>query len=225
MEVYKLGKNVKSTTSGMVIITIQLIDSESGTDMSSFVTDPVLFKSCLQNDFYFPYKINMGKIVSIKSLDDAIAFPECELELTGKSESKLESGKYFKILNHDYTKTTDEGLHFLTVYKYKAAIINLTGSSYVPPNYTGSKVMYRFTGKLYKRFYFKNGVLVQEFEHYNNPFNSLKQTTKYNDQGIKETEYMYDSVENLIEQRIFRTDGTLFQRNTYTCTQLPSSSS
>lgn len=218
MEVYKLAYNDKSTTKNTVIVTISTITDH--TDMTNFVEGPVSHKHTLVNDFYFPYKINMGQVKKITSLDEKQSFDTCYIDTTNHGRLNFQVGKFFKVANHDYEKEVPYlDNYFITVFKYKVAVLNIAG--YVDASMSGVRYIYYSNGKIEQRQYYKHGKMVQKYSYYNNEYNSMEKMFKYSDYGVLETEYNYDSRENLISQTSYKADGTVHNIIRYDESQSP----
>lgn len=209
LEVYKLAKNNRSATGGYVIVTIEIFPEHM--DMTSFTEDPCEYKHSLINDFYFPYKINMGKITRVSSLDETCEFPNAFVYPNNKP-LKLERDKYFKIKHYKYSGFTTVDKDYLTVFKHKASVLNLSG--YVDKKFTGVNFKFNTIGKLENKCYYKDGKLITVHSYYNNAFNTLRAVTQFvND--LKTSQCLYDELENLVTQHFFNTDGTIQSSSNY----------
>lgn len=210
MEVYRLGVNPKSKTDGYVLVTIKLLEQ---TDMSNFTEAPLAYRGRLMNDFYLPYRINMGQVVSITSLDEQDQFEQATVVTDLHGDITLVPGKFFQIKNHRYLKDDAADDYALEVYKYKSSVLNV--SPYVSGNYTGVKFVFFVNGKVSNKLYFKHGQLVIREVYFDNPFNTRKRVIKYTDQGNICNEYVYDSRENLITENIYDSTGKIVNRINY----------
>jgi len=188
MDVYKIAYNNKSPTNHQVLMTIRIIPTHS--DLSNISNTPKI-----TNDLYFAYKINMGQVVKISSLDEKIEFTDCYIntEVHGKIEFQI--NKFFKIVNFDYNNTADN--YYLSVYKYIIGALNT--SSYINPETTGVKFVFYQNGKIQEKLYYKQGIIAQKHVYRNNEFNSLHYSYVYSDAGVLETEYEYSSDEALLK--------------------------
>lgn len=211
MEVYKLGLNTKSSTAGKVLITLEVIDGQ--TDLSSFTKDIEKYKHALLNDFYFPYKINCGKVLKITDLEENSTFDNACINTGIHGKINLKTGNFFKISDHDYKRNEERNNYSFTVYKYKAGVLN--EAKYVGKRTTGTRYYYMSNGKIREKVYYKNGVIIRSFDYYNNPYNSMKASFLYTETGVLQTEYYYDQHENITRQVVRRPDGTVFNSVNY----------
>lgn len=204
MEVYKLAKNDKSLTGKYVIITYLTLPDY--TDMANFTQGPLTWKHQVMNDFYYPYRINAGKIHQITSLDETQTFTDAYIESAKHGKIVFEVGKFFRMKNYNYEiEAFDSDNYSISVYKYKVAV--LTQSQYVTPRYTGVFHCFMFNGKIDKKLYYKNGIVVTKHCYYNNEFNTLQHVYSYTDTGVLISVYHYDHKENLTSQQTYRADG------------------
>lgn len=205
MEVYLLANNKSSRTNGRVIVTIKLLKQ---TDMSGFTP-----KKKLNVDFYYPYKINCGRVVKITDLNNVGHFLTASIKIPGLKipSITIQSDKYIAIKHHAYDS---DKLKAFVVYKYKHGVLNETG--HVSAKFTGAHYIYYTDGKIREKIDYKDGKVCTRNLFYQNAYNSRKSCMVFNPElNVIEHEYIYDNKENLVCKNVFSSDGAFLQRNVY----------
>jgi hypothetical protein len=194
MNVYVLGKNIKSDTNNYVIVTVELCNLTDLKGINLFHDG--VNRSGLYTTFYRQLKINCGKVIRITDLMGKQSFDTAHID-----SHEIHIDKYFFVENYNFENNC------LIGYQYQIAVIEQAG--YVGADYNGVAYKHYSSGLIEMKKYYCNGKLYSCYTYRDDKYNTHSNTKLYNNK-ILESEMVYNEREIFMHQIWYNLKGEIY---------------